>query len=124
MNGGKKKIPFFTCLWLLGFVFLTITSIIHVAVLPFCDLVVLSTNSCVGIIFNNILSVIYLDERVVWSYDIPAISLIIGGSLTIILLSNYDDTTYTPEIIRGLIFSPQTLVFVVTLAVFLVLTIS
>ena len=123
MNGSKKKIPFFTCYWIVGFLVLGIGSLIHVAALPFCDLVVLSTNSSIGILMNNVLSVIYLDERVVWSYDVIAISLIIGGSLTIILLSNYDTATYTPADIRALLWSTQTLVFTSVFFFFTLLTI-
>ena len=105
LNGSKKKIPFFTCSWIAGFFVLALGSIIHVVVLPFCDLVVLSTNSSIGILIADVLSVIYLNERVVWAYDITAISLIISGSLTIVLLSNYDETRYTPDDIKALLFS-------------------
>lgn len=122
LNGSKKKIPFFTCTWLTGFIVLLIASIIHVAALPFCDLVVLSTNSSIGILMNNILSVMFLNERVVWSYDIIAISLIISGCLTIVLLSNYDTTTYTPDDIKDLIFSVHTTVFMIILFIFITVT--
>ena len=71
---------------------------------------------------NNILSVIFLNERVVWSYDIIAISLIISGCLTIVLLSNYDTTTYTPDDIKDLIFSVHTLVFMIILVIFITVT--
>ena len=91
--------------------------------LPFCDLVVLSTNSTIGILMNNVLSVIYLGERVVWAYDIVAIVLIITGSLTIVGLSNYDTTTYTPDDIRALLFSMRTYIFTTVLVVFTVLTV-
>ena len=122
LNGSKKKIPFFTCTWITGFIVLGVGSIIHVVALPFCDLVVLSTNSSIGILMNNILSVIFLNERVVWSYDIIAISLIISGCLTIVLLSNYDTTTYTPDDIKDLIFSVHTLVFMIILVIFITVT--
>ena len=122
LNGSKKKIPFFTCTWITGFLVLGIASIIHVAALPFCDLVVLSTNSSIGILMNNILSVMFLNERVVWSYDIIAISLIISGCLTIVLLSNYSTTTYTPDDIKDLIFSVHTTVFMIILFIFITVT--
>ena len=111
LNGTKKKIVFFTCEWLLGFAMLTVGSIIHVAVLPFCDLVVLTTNASLGILMNNIMAVIYLNEKIVWSYDAPAITLIIGGSLTIILLSSYEETEYTPDVIKELLWSSTTLIY-------------
>ena len=122
LNGSKKKIPFFTCSWITGFLILIVASIIHVSALPFCDLVVLSTSSCIGILMNNIFSVMFLNERVVWTYDIIAISLIISGCLTIVLLSNYDTTTYTPDDIKDLLFSVHTTVFTIILFIFITVT--
>lgn len=84
---------------------------------------VLSTNSSIAIVINNVLSVIYLDEKVVWAYDVTAVTLIIVGSLVIVFLSDYSETTYTPEDIRALLFSTQTLVFTVTLIIFAILTV-
>ena len=86
-------------------------SIVHVSALPFCDLVVLSTLSSVGIIMNNILSVIFLGETIVWKHDAVAISLIIAGNLTIVFLSDYSETSYTPEDIHRDLFSVTTLVY-------------
>ena len=62
LNGTERKIPFFTCQWLKGFLLMFIGSILHVCVLPFCDLVVLSTSTATSIIFNTVLSVHYLGE--------------------------------------------------------------
>ena len=123
LNGTKKKIPFFTCEWLSGFVVLTVASLIHVACLPFCDLVLLSTNTSIGIIINNILSVIYLKEQVVWKFDIIAISLICFGSLLIVLLSKYDEVKYTPDEVKDLIWSTTTYVFMILFVIFTVFTI-
>lgn len=78
----------------------------HVCCLPFVDLVVLSTNSSIAIVFNNILSVMYLNEKIVWAYDVTAVSLIILGSLAIVFLTNYSDTTFTVDDIRALLWSP------------------
>ena len=105
LNGSKRKIPFFTCTWLKGFLLMFVGSLIHVAALPFCDLVVLSTSTATSIIFNTLLSMHYLGEQFDWRLDGPAFALIIGGCLAIVGLSNYGKTTYTPEIIRDLIFS-------------------
>jgi len=66
---------------------MTAGSIIHVLVLPFCDLVVLSTITALGIVNSNFISVIYLKEKVVWKYDGPATFLIISGSILIVSLS-------------------------------------
>ena len=123
LNGTKKKIPFFTCEWLTGFIVLIVASLIHVACLPFCDLVVLSTNTSIGIVINNILSVIYLGEKVVWKFDIVAISLICFGSLLIVLFSKYDEVKYTPDDVKELLWSPTTYVFMGLFLVFTVFTV-
>ena len=110
LNGGKKKVGFFTWQWISGFLLLATGSIINVCVLPFCDLVVYSSISALTILINNVLSVIILKEKIEWRYDLPALVLIIGGSLTIVFLSNYDETVYTPELINELLWSTTTLV--------------
>ena len=123
LNGSKKKIPFFTCEWIIGFLLLGIGSLVHVAVLPFCDLVVLSTLSSLGIIMNNILSVLFLGERIVWKHDAVAISLIVGGNLVIVFLSDYSETNYTPEDIHNDLYSAATIIYSSVGLVFTVLTI-
>ena len=60
---------------------------------------------------NNILSVIFLGETIVWKHDAVAIGLIIAGNLTIVFLSDYSETTYTPEDIHRDLFSATTLVY-------------
>ena len=122
LNGSKKKIPFFTLKWIGGFLLLGVGSLAHVIVLPFCDLVVLSTITSLGIVMNNILSVIFLDERIVWIYDSIAIGLILLGSLLIVFLSDYSETKYTPDDIRELVFSAATLIFNIIYLVFIVIT--
>ena len=123
LNGTKKKTGILTKEWIAGFITMVIASLIHVAALPFCDLVVLSTNSSTGILFADILSIAYLGERFIWKYDGPAIFFLIVGSLAIVLLSNYDETTYTPDDIKALLWSQKTLVFTLILVSFTVLTV-
>ena len=104
----------------MGFGLIVLGSIIHVLCLPFVDLVVLSTNSSIAILINNFLSVAYLDEKLVWAYDATAVTLIMAGSLAICVLSDYSETTYTADDIRALIWSPQTMTFIVIILVFIV----
>ena len=122
LNGDKKKLGFFTWQWMCGFVLLAIGSIINVSVLPFIDLVVVSTIASVGILINYGLALIFLGEKIVWRYDLPAIILILGGSLTIIWLSDYSETVYTPDLIRELLWSTTTLVSALIALLFTVLT--
>jgi len=123
LNGSKKKLGFFTWEWILGFFLLCVGSLIHIGALPFCDLVLLSTDTAIGIVGSEILSIFILKEKIVWRYDATAIILIIGGCLTIVFLSSYEPTVYTPDIILGLIRSSATLVFSVTGLIITLLTI-
>ena len=105
LNGTKRQNPYFTCEWIVGFILLFIGSLIHVAVLPFVDLVILSTGTAISIVLNTVMSVMYLGEKFLPAYDIPALSMIIVGSLAICLMSSYDETTFTPDRIRELLAS-------------------
>ena len=84
----KKQIPYFTWRYALGFVLLTLSALIHGAVLPFCDLVLLSTLTAAGIVISTLLSIRYLGERFICKYDLPSFTLIIIGCTTIVALSN------------------------------------
>ena len=124
MNGSKRKSPFTTFEWLLGLTMLTISSIIHVAVLPFCDLVVLSPISAIGIVFNDILAVTLLKERLIMKYDATAVSLILIGSLLIVLLSDYAGAEYTPDQIRDCLWSSTSLVYMLVFIGFVIFTVA
>ena len=60
---------------------------IHVIVLPWVPIVLISTASGSAIIVSTLLSVRFLGEKLVWKSDIPAFLLIILGGGTIIYLS-------------------------------------
>ena len=90
-------------------------AIINVSVLPFCDLVVISTVGAFCILINYALSISLLGEKIVWVYDLPAVILMIGGCLMVILLSDYSEKTYTPDRITDLLFSAVSLIcFIIT----------
>ena len=111
LNGSKRLNPYYTCEWIFGFFILITGSFIHVAVLPFADLVILSTGSAIATVLNTLMAVFYLGEKSLLSYDIPALTMIVGGSLAIVGLSDYSDTTYTPESIEDLLISSGTMIF-------------
>ena len=108
LNGKKAKSPYKTKKWIIGLLCLIVGNVLHIVVLPFLDLVVLSTGTAIAIVVNTVLSIIYLDERFVIKYDLTAFSLIIGGSIMICVLSDYSETTYTPEMINDLLWSFKT----------------
>ena len=111
MNGTKQKSVFRERNYIIGFILLFIGSFWHVLVLPFCDVVLLSTNTATGIVMSTFLSIKYLDEKPVYKYDIPSVVLIVTGCIIIVLLSSYDDKTFTSQEIIDLLTMPGTIFF-------------
>ena len=58
-----------------------------VLVLPYCDLVLLSTTVGMSIIMSNLLAMYFLKEKIIWKYDIPAFFLVVAGCTSIVLVS-------------------------------------
>ena len=100
-----------SCLWILGGICAGIGGIINVLVLPFCDLVLLSTTVGLSIIFSNILAMRFLGEKIVWAYDLIAFLCVAGGCTAIILLSKVDDTKLTKARVVELLTSIPSIVF-------------
>lgn len=83
----------------------------HLAVLPYADLTLLSVNAITGIVWALILSIFFLNERLIVKYDIPALILIVGGCLTIVLLSNKEMVDFDADTITAMLFSVKTLAY-------------
>ena len=101
----KEKPIYCKFQWLAGIVCILGGGAIQFSVLPYCDLVLISTNMISGVVFNTFLSIKFLDEKFVWKYDLPALTLMCVGALTIVLLANTDETMYTPEQQKALLKS-------------------
>ena len=97
----KRKPVFCRCQWIVGFILMTLGGIFQIIALPFCDLVLISTNSITAILFNTFLSIRYLGEKFVPKYDVPSFTLMGAGGLTIVLLASHDDKKFTPREIKG-----------------------
>ena len=65
----------------------------------------------IGIVFNNIAAILWLDEKIIWKYDLPAFILIVGSSTAIVLLSAEEELEYTPEEINKHLKSTQAIVY-------------
>ena len=88
VDSEKKQTSAFCNLkWWMGMACLLVGSIIHIFMLPFCPVVLLATNSATAIVISAMLAVYYLDERIVWRYDLLAFCLIAAGTIIICLLS-------------------------------------
>ena len=98
-------------LWLLGFSIGIAGGLVHIAVLPYCDLVLLSTTSLISIVCSNILAIKFLGEKIIWKYDLASFILIVIGCMGIMLLSEVDDEEPSADMIKGLLSSFQTMFF-------------
>ena len=83
-----QNCSFFQLKWLAGYLLLIMSSALMVLILPFCDLVLMSSSSAAAIMFGVILSVFWLNETFVWRYDMTAVLVIILGSVLTVLQSN------------------------------------
>ena len=108
--------------WVTGFFLQLSGNIIQIGTYPFGDLVLLSTTNMFAIIISITLSVIFLNEKFIWQYDMPAFFLMGLGSFTIIILSNKEDKTYTTELAKRLLTSWKSIVSVVVFFSLLILT--
>ena len=97
--------------WLIGFAIIVIGGAIQVWLLAFADLVLISTNMIVGVVFNTFLSIKFLGEKFLWKYDLPAISFMMIGAMIIVLLADTDEKMFTPDEMKSLLLSTQTLIY-------------
>lgn len=97
----RQKSAFLSCKWLLGVVCLIGGSVIHIVVMPFCPLVLLASNSATAIVMSAALSVWFLDEKIVWGYDLVAFLLISSGTTAMVVLSKENEAVLTTEMIIG-----------------------
>ena len=66
---------------------------------PFADIVLLSFNSATAIVIQIILAIVFLNEVFICKYDLPALALIISGSICIILTARPDQNMSTEAIL-------------------------
>ena len=108
--------------WIIGLLFSFGAAIGHCAVLPFADLVLLSTNCAWAVIFSQVLAITILKEKFVMRYDLPALVLIITGCLTIVFNANYEVIEYSKETIMDLLFNNLNLSIYIVLLFIYILT--
>ena len=100
-----------TCTWILGLICAAVGGLLNVLVLPFCDLVLLSTTVGLSIIFSNLLAMRFLGEKLEWKYDLVSFLCVVGGCTAIILLSVNDDEKLTKDKIVELLTTVQSIIF-------------
>ena len=77
----------------------------------FADIVLLSFNAATAIVFQILLSIIFLKEVIIWRFDLPALTLIICGSCCIILTANFADLTLTVQLMKDHLTSGKSIAF-------------
>ena len=103
----KKVNPYCTKFYICGFLLLCISASGGAAVMPFVDMVLLSTNTAAGILMSTLISIKFLKEKFICKYDLPSFILIVTGCTTIVVLSNKEETKYPPDRIMTLLKSTQ-----------------
>ena len=94
-----------SCTWLTGLGCIAIGAILNIIAVPYLDFVLLSTTVGLSIVFSNILAMKFLGEKIIWQYDLLSFVLVVGGCITIILVSKTEDEVLTPELIGNLLTS-------------------
>ena len=74
--------------WWFGMAMLVIGNIVHIIVLPYADITLLAANSPLAILMNLFLSIWLFGERWIWKYDMPAIVMVVSGTLIIVFFCN------------------------------------
>ena len=102
-----------SCRFILGMTIMIISVVVHLCLLPFLDLTLVAGSACLGIIVAMILAIFVLGERFNWKYDLPGLTFIVVGSITIVLNANKEQQNFTAEEAVALLLSARALVFTV-----------
>ena len=92
-------------MWLGGGLIIALGGVIQFMVMPYADLVLISTNMITGIIFNTFISIKFLDEQFLCKYDLPALSMMSLGALIIVLIAKPDESMFNKDKIITLLTS-------------------
>lgn len=98
--------------WLCGLMLVIVSSLVHVAVLPYADLVLLSSSSATAIIFGIILSVYILGEKFDMKYDLPGVLLTCTGCILTVMNANTVEQNYTLDELKTLLLTPKATLYI------------
>ena len=97
------------------------SGVLHLFILPFADLALLSTLAAIACVPNLILSVLILKEKFIPKYDIVAVALIMTGGLIIVLMANYEPIPYSAEKVKDLLSTTGSYgLYIFTVIIFIV----
>ena len=90
---------------------MVISTFVHLSVLPFLDLTLVAGGATLGIIAAMILAIVVLGEKFMWKYDLPGLTFISAGCITIVLNANKTEQTFTGEEAVAVLTSARALIF-------------
>ena len=108
---AKKMSAFKDPVWYLGFVSLIVGTTFNVWALGYGNQTLLSSTSSFSIIFNSILSVLFLREPLFWQ-DCVGMFLICVGSTLFLLAAKNDENTPSSNELKETYLRPTSVVFV------------
>ena len=85
-------------------------------------MVLLSCNTAVAILTSQLFSILLLGEIYILKYDLPAMVIIVVGTILTILQSNFEETHYSAEDIKTLLASPAAIGYFIATALILIFT--
>jgi hypothetical protein len=98
--------------WLCGLMLVIVSSLVHVAVLPYADLVLLSSSSATAIIFGIVLSVYMLGEKFDMKHDLPGVLLTCTGCILTVMNANTVEQNYTLDELKNLLLTPKAALYI------------
>ena len=101
--------PKFT--WFTGCVIVIAAAIVHMIALPFADMTLLSTTQATAIIAGVLLSIYWLGESFSYTYDLPALIMMLGGMTALILLANKTVSEFTHKELKALMVGKQAQIY-------------
>ena len=78
---------------------------------PFADIVLLSFNSATAIVIQVLYAIFFFNEVFICKFDLPALFLIILGSIMIILTANFSLVQYDVDSLKHHLASVQSSAF-------------
>ena len=83
--------------WLVGLFLMMLNSIVGLVILPFIDMTLLASVLATAIISGVLIGIFWLKEPLMVKYDLPALVLMIVGSLCLSHFSNKTTNYYTMD---------------------------
>ena len=84
----------------------------------------MAASSANGIIATILWSTLILGEKFILRYDLPALILIQIGCLTICLIANTKETTFSEDEVKELLKAPRTLTFFIFTVTMIIVCLS